>query len=228
MQRRILSTVGLMALATMLPAAAEAQATGHEPEPRRHAPAERVIGLREELGLTDAQVEQLRSIREQLREQNAPLVAQLAAAREKLHAQRAAPTPEQREQMQQRREEMQQRHEQLRERGSAMRDTMRARAAEMTPEQRAEARRSMRERMHERRNAGDVRRRSARESGRVLPPGMDSVVEQMRTNRQNAMQQVRAVLTEEQQDRLRSMNPAPHRSGAPSRARRQGERAPRR
>lgn len=115
-----------MALAAALvavPVALEAQTApapqAQEQTARRMGPApmERVLRLRAELGLTDAQVAQIQAIGQRLQEQNRPLVEQLRAAgvfpgaqltpeqRERMRERMQNLTPEQREQMRQRMEQ---------------------------------------------------------------------------------------------------------------------------
>ena len=129
------------------------------------APAARILELREELGLTNAQVEQIRGIQARLEQQNAPLLAQMTTAREKMRTERQQMTAEQRQ---------------------AMRERMQAERQQMTPEQRAQ--------MRQRPGAG-------------MPEELQPVMEQLRTNNQSAMDQVRAILSAEQQEKLRAARP---------------------
>ena len=134
------------------------------------APAARILELREQLGLTDAQVERIRGIQARLEEQNAPLLAQMTAAREKMRTERQQMTPEQRE---------------------AMRERMQAERQQMTPEQRAQMR----------------QRPGAARAGAGMPEGLEPVMEQLRTNSQSARDQIHAVLSAEQQEKLRATRP---------------------
>lgn len=208
--RRI--TLGALAVAAISAVAAPAALTAQTPTPPRHergammrsgAAVDRIIEKRAELGLTDAQVTQLREIGTRLEEQNRPLIAQLQAAR----PERPQLTPEQRAQMRERRAAMMdsvrqltpEQRRQMRERRSAMMDSVRR----MTPEQRTQ----MRERMQQRRAEGDSARRP-RMRTEPLPEELRPVVEQLRANTVAAMQQIRSTLTAEQQEKLREMRPA--------------------
>lgn len=221
MRYHIFPAIALSALTALtLPVAADAQA--HPPGHGRMGehmrsgpgivPAARIIELREELGLTADQVERLSGIQEQLREQNGPLLEQLAAARQELRADRRQLTDEERAQMQERREAM---RDSMRSR-EALPDSMRGRAA-MTAEQRQQ----MRARMQERREHG----LRARRDGTVrphagIPAELRPVVEQLRANTDAARQQIEATLTTEQQQKLRELRPSPGRPAG------QGERGP--
>ncbi|HSJ08118.1 MAG TPA: hypothetical protein VK936_15540 [Longimicrobiales bacterium] len=174
-------------------------------------PAERVLRQREALGLTAEQVSRLEQLQAQFRTQNEPLLEQVRAVRpamgqgevrERMRARMEAMTPEQRAQAEARRAEMQQRREQMAratpEERQAMREQMRAemreRGGQMTPEQRG----VMRERMQGARANPEVRARME-----ALRP----VVEQLRTNHAAQREQVQAVLTAEQIQRLQQMRP---------------------
>ncbi|MGH7465298.1 MAG: Spy/CpxP family protein refolding chaperone, partial [Longimicrobiales bacterium] len=211
MRRYTFPAMALVAMTALaLPAVAAAQTP--RPEARRIGPpgrmaehgmpAARILELREELGLTDAQVERIRGIQTELQAQNRPLLEQLSNARREMRAAREQMTAEQREQMQQQREQMQQRR-------AAMRDSMQARA-ELTPEQRDQMRAAMQQRREARQRPEFAGRHRA-----SIPDELRPVVEQLRTNTENAMQQVRSTLTAEQQEKLRELRPAQRRQGEP-------------
>lgn len=177
-RRQVISALVLAAAAAVtLPAGADAQRPEGERRPMGaqggEAPVERIVELRQELGLTDAQVTELQRIQAELRERNAPLRERLSEARERMHAEREAMTEEER--------------------------------------------REMRERMRARREAGEAGRRGP--AG--VPPAMSAelrpVMEEIRTNTRNAREQIRAVLTTEQREKLRELRPAPRaRRGPPA------------
>jgi hypothetical protein len=48
-----------------------------------------------------------------------------------------------------------------------------------------------------------------------MPEELQPVLQQLRTNSQNALQQIRSTLTAEQQEKLRELRPAPRRQGRP-------------
>lgn len=220
MRYHIFPAIALSVLTALtLPVAVDAQAHprehGRMGEPMRSGPgtarAARIIELREELGLTADQVERISSIEEQLREQNRPLLEQLAAARQEMRAGRLQLTDEERAQLEQRRE--------------AMRDSMRSRealpdsvrGAPMTAEQREQ----MRARMQERReHAKSARRNGAARPHAGMLAEVRPVMEQLRANTDAARQQIEATLTAEQQQKLRELRPAPGRPAG------QGERGP--
>jgi hypothetical protein len=202
MRYHIFPAIALSALTALtLPVAADAQAHppghGRMGEQMRSGPgtvpAARIIELREELGLTADQVERISGIQEQLREQNGPLLEQLAAARQEMQASRPQLTDEERAQMQERRE--------------AMRDSMRGRAP-MTAEQRQQ----MRAQMQERREQGmRARQEGAMRSPAGVPAELRPVMEQLRANTDAARQRIEATLTAEQQQKLRELRPSPGR-----------------
>jgi hypothetical protein len=201
MRHYIFPAIALSALTALtLPAAANAQAhpPGHDRMDERGwfgrgaMPAARIIELREELALTAEQVERINGIQEQLREQNGPLLEQLAAARQEMQGRRQL-TDEERARMQQRRE--------------AMRDSMRSRAS-MSAEQREQMRAQMQER---RANGMRARSDSAGRPGPGMPDELRPVMEQLRANTAGAMQQIQETLTTEQQQKLRELRPAPGR-----------------
>jgi Spy/CpxP family protein refolding chaperone len=186
-----------MALAAALvavPVALEAQTPpapqAQEQTARRMGPApmERVLRLRAELGLTDAQVAQIQAIGQRLQEQNRPLVEQLRAAGVFPGAQL---TPEQRERM---RERMQNLTPEQREQ---MRQRMEERRRNLTPEQREQMRQRMEQRRAEGARPGPM--------GRQIPEELRPVVEQLRQNNRAAAEQVRSVLTPEQRTRLQEL-----------------------
>ena len=181
--KRIYSMALLAALAAA-PVTLEAQnprvPRTQEQAERRHdgASPQKLLQLRNELGLTAEQVSRLEGIRQRLQQQNAPLIEQLRASgawRER-RAQGEARTgeqgriaPEQREQARQRMENM-------------------------TPEQRE----AMRRQMQERRQGAEAGRRTERQ----MPEELRPVMQQMQANTRSALQEARAVLTAEQQTRL--------------------------
>lgn len=213
MRRNTLTALAIAAIGAITMPAAVAAQTAPAPHHERGAMAmrggsfvEHIIEKRAELDLADAQVTQLRAIAARLEEQNQPLIAQLQSAREKMRAERTPITEEQRTQM--------------RERRQAMADSLR----QLSPEQRAQ--------MRQRRADGDPAQ-PRRMRMPELPDELKSVMEQVRTNTETAMQQVRSTLTPEQQDKLRELRPAMRhertRGDRPGAARRmQGARAPRR
>jgi predicted transcriptional regulator len=180
----------LLAAAAAAPPALEAQ-TPRAPQAQEQAtrPAaprlslERLAQLRAELELSDDQVGRLQAIAERLRHQNAPLVEQLRASGA-WQGQRSGAGVRERETGRLTPEQRQQRRQQF---------------ESMTPEQREALRQQMQE-----------RRRGAEESAsargqRRLPEELRPAVEQIRTNTRTAMEEARAVLTAEQQIRLREI-----------------------
>jgi DNA-binding MarR family transcriptional regulator len=162
------------------------------------APVERIIQQREQLGLTDQQVTELRRIQTELQEKNRPLIAQIQAAR-------PAVTPEQREQMRQRRQQPGAR--------AALPDSMRQRMQQMTPEQRAQMRERMQQMTPEQREQmrEGMRQRPGRPATampRSMPAELQPVMQQVRENTQEAARRVQAALTEEQRAKLRELRPA--------------------
>jgi hypothetical protein len=141
-------------------------------------PAERVLRQREALGLTAEQVSRLEQLQAQFRTQNGPLLEQVRAVRPSMGQ------GESRERMRARMEAM----------TPEQRAEMRERGGQMTPERRAE----MRERMQAARANPEVRARME-----ALRP----VLEQLRTNHAAQREQVQAVLTAEQIERLQQMRP---------------------
>ena len=129
--------------------------------------AARILELREQLGLTDTQAEQIRRIQARLEEQNAPLLAQMNTARERMRTERQQMTAEQRQEM---------------------RARMQAERQQMTPEQRAQM-------------------RSGAARGAGMPEELKAVMEQLRTNNQSARDQIHALLSAEQQEKLRAARP---------------------
>ncbi len=196
--KRIYSIALLAALAAA-PVTLEAQnprvPRTQEQAERRHdgASPQKLLQLRNELGLTAEQVSQLEGIRQRLQQQNTPLIEQLRAsgAWQERRAQGEARTgeqgriaPEQREQARQRMENM----------TPEQREPMRQRMQNMTPEQRE----AMRRQMQERRQGAEAGRRTERQ----MPEELRPVMQQMQANTRSALQEARAVLTAEQQTRL--------------------------
>ena len=211
--------------ATALPAQSDAQTPQQErgrkvqPGPGAQArgpggdPAARIIELREELSLTDAQVAEINSIRERLRAENAPLMEQMQAARAQMREERPQPTPEQVEQMRARRDAM---HDSMRGRA----DRMREQRATMTPEQRAEMQQRMRAEREQR--EGEMRARAGTARQDRMPEELRPVMEQLQANTRKAVEQVHSVLTPEQQEKLRELRPEQRRGGAMMRGDRRG------
>lgn len=201
-------TIPAIALAISLaPAALSAQT---QPAPRgpraevRGPAVERIIAQREQLGLSQQQITELRRIQTQLEEKNRPLLEQLRTARENI-------TPEQRAEMRQR---MQQVTPEQRAQMQARRDSMRERMQHMTPEQREQMRERMRSLTPEQR--AEMRPRAQRGNRPGMGPGMrggvnaelQPVLEQIRTNTRAAAEQVHATLTAEQRQKLIELRPA--------------------
>ena len=194
MLRGILPALALAGLTALtLPASGSAQT----PQPERgrmggpagmgqpgEGHAARVLEMREQLGLTEAQVAQIRGIQARLEEQNAPLIAQVTAAREKMRTERQQMTAEQRQ---------------------AMRERMQAERQQMTAEQRAQLR---------------------QRPGAGMPEELRPVMEQLRTNNQAAMEQIRAVLSAEQNEKLRAARPGAAQRQPGMRQGRGGQRQP--
>jgi Spy/CpxP family protein refolding chaperone len=191
----------------VLPLAAQAQ----QQPPGQRAQAEAARGMRggammlerhaAALNLTAQQQAQLQAIRERYQERNAPLMAQLRAAGvdgrgAKADGERAQRPPEQ---------------------GQRMRE----RAAGMTPEQREQMRQEMRQRMESMAPEQRAQMRAghgaagARAHGQ-LPESVRPVMQQLRENSRAAAQEARAVLTPEQQARLRQLVQEHRREGGPA------------
>jgi Spy/CpxP family protein refolding chaperone len=230
MRRLMLPVIGLSLAAA--PAMTEAQtpraqrsaAEGHGPGLMIGGnPAARVLQHRETLGLTAAQVQQLEQLQQQITQRNEPLLQQLQAVRPAGSPARGAErAPERREQMQQR---MQERQAQLtpeqRQRMQALREQMRA----ASPEQRAELREQMQAQMrelraqvtpeqHEQARQQMEQRRAERQPAperRAQMEALRPVMQQLRASHEQARRDIEAVLTTEQQTRLREL--APQRAG---------------
>jgi Spy/CpxP family protein refolding chaperone len=181
--------LALLAAAAAAPLALEAQ-TPRAPQAQEQAARpgtprvslERLAQLRAELDLSDDQVGRLQAIAERLRHQNAPLVEQLRASGA-WQGKRGGPGTREGETGRLTPEQRQQRRQQF---------------ESMTPEQRE----ALRQQMQERR--GGAGAASARGQHR-LPEELRPAVEQIRTNARMAMDEARAVLTAEQQIRLREI-----------------------
>lgn len=183
--RRNVMVLGLAALAAAAaPAGIQAQ-TPRGQEMRAGLSIERIIEQRDQLGLTDQQVTELRRIAAELEQKNAPLLAQLRESRVEMRADGPQRTEAERDSMLDR----------MRRMSPEQRDSMRARMRPLTPEQRDSLRAEMRSRMQERGDRPD------------LSPELRSAMEQVRSNTQAAMEQVRATLTPEQQQKLRELMP---------------------
>jgi Spy/CpxP family protein refolding chaperone len=227
--RRLMLPVIALSLAAA-PAVTEAQtpraqrsaAEGHGPWLAGGNPAARVLQHRETLGLTAAQVQQLEQLQQQITQRNEPLLQQLQAVRPAGRASGAQLAPERREQMQQR---MQERQAQLtpeqRERMQALREQMRA----ASPEQRAELRERMQAHMRELHAVTPEQREQLRQQmeqrraerqqptaeQRARMDALRPVMQQLHASNEQARRDVEAVLTAEQQTRLREL--APQRAG---------------
>lgn len=193
--------------------------------PRGGAGLERILEQREELGLSEQQVTELRRIQAELRQKNEPLLQQLRAARQEM-------TPEQRQQMSERRQQVRERMQNM---TPEQRQQMRERMQNMTPEQRQqmreqrqnarpgqgqqarqrmqnmtpEQRQQMRERMQ---NMTPEQRQQMRERMQNERPGpairggvpeeLQPALEQVRANTRAAAERVHATLTQEQRQKL--------------------------
>lgn len=207
--RRFIAPIMAISLAAA-PAAVQAQT------PQRGAaatPAERILSLREELGLTPQQILQIQRIGGQLEEQNRALREQLmqeragSGQRERMRERVQSMTPEHRQQM---RAGMEQRRDSM----QSQRERMRERVQSLTPEQRQQLRR----RMEQRRDSVGARAPMARAGARIAPRRVEAVspvMEEMRANQQRAMEQIRATLTPEQLTKLQQLRPAPVRGAVP-------------
>jgi Spy/CpxP family protein refolding chaperone len=168
-------------------------------------PAARVLEQREALALTSAQVRQLQQLEAQHEARTQPLIEQLQAERPGVMARgsmgRGAGqlTPEQREemreQMQAQRGQMQERREQMQERREQMRQA--------TPAQREEMRTQMQAQMKAQREqrAAAISNPALRAQIQALQP----IMEQLQQSRQQARQEVAAVLTAEQHAKLQEL-----------------------
>jgi Spy/CpxP family protein refolding chaperone len=194
--------LSLLAAFAAAPAALHAQTPAPQAQERAvHGHAfSGLLAQRAELGLTDDQVARIEAIGLRLQAQIAPLSAQIRASagharegaqREQMRARMESMTPEQREQM---RARMEQRRDSVQN---------------LTPEQRA----GMRERMRDSGARGErgVRGQRGGMAARAVPEEMQVVMEQIRTHTQAARQEVMAVLTAEQQTRLRERHGAEER-----------------
>jgi Spy/CpxP family protein refolding chaperone len=224
--RRLMLPVIALSLAAM-PAMTEAQtpraqrsaAEGHGPRLMIGGnPAARVLQHREALGLTAAQVQQLEQLQQQITQRNEPLLQQLQAVRPTGSPARGAQrAPERRDQMQQ---HMQERQAQLTPEQRERLQALREQARDASPEQRAQLRAQMQEQMRELRaqvtpeQREQVRQRmEQRRAERQQPTAeqrarMDAVrpvMQQLRASNQQARRDVEAVLTAEQQTRLREL-----------------------
>jgi Spy/CpxP family protein refolding chaperone len=168
-------------------------------------PAARVLEQREALALTSAQVRQLQQLAAQHEARTQPLIEQLQASRPGTTARGAMGrggaqlTPEQREQMrsqmQERREQMQERREQMQERREQMRQA--------TPEQREQMRTQMQAEMKAQREQRAAA--IANPELRAHIQALQGIMEQLQQSRQQARQEVVAVLTAEQHAKLQEL-----------------------
>jgi uncharacterized protein YjbJ (UPF0337 family) len=172
-------------------------------------PAERVLHHREALGLTQDQVRQLEQLQARHAEQAQPLLDQLREVRPAM-GQRGGMTDEQRAGMRGRMQ--QQRGGMTDEQRAGMRGRMQQQHGGMTDEQRAE----MRGRMQQQRGGA----REARPEVRAEMEALRPVVEAMRASHAQAREQVQAVLTAEQAQRMQELQ----RGGGAARNRGEGVR----
>jgi Spy/CpxP family protein refolding chaperone len=170
-------------------------------------PAERVLRHREALGLTQDQVRQLEQLQARHAAQNQPLLDQLREVRPAM-GQRGAMTDEQRAEM---RERMQQRGAMTNEQRADMRERMQGQRGAMTDEERA----GMRGRMQQRGGA-----REARPEVRAEMEALRPVMEALRASHAQGREQVQAVLTAEQAQRMQELQ----RGGGAARPRGEGVR----
>jgi hypothetical protein len=192
-----------------VPAAVDAQA-----QPDQRGPGSFILQHRAELNLSAEQVARLEAIQQRVRSQNEPLLAQLRAAGlargepGQIRAHIEGRTPEQRAAMRQRFDNM------TPEQREQLRSERRQRLENMTPEQREQLRSERRQRLEnmtpEQREQlrGERRQRPGAQgarAGRQVPEELRPVLEQLRAHNQAAMQEVRSVLTAEQQTRLRAL-----------------------
>jgi hypothetical protein len=202
--------VTLMAAPAVLEAQAQPRAGGGMHGMRAGGignPAERVLRQREALGLTQDQVRQLEQLQARHAAQDQPLLDQLREVRPAM-GQRGAMTDEQRAEM---RERMQaQRGAMTDEQRAEMRERMQQRGA-MTDEERV----GMRGRMQQRGGA-----REARPEVRAEMEALRPVVEALRASHAQAREQVQAVLTAEQAQRMQELQ----RGGGAARPRGEGVR----
>jgi hypothetical protein len=196
-------TIPAIALAmTLTPALLPAQ-TPDQQRPRQvgGAPVERIIQLREQLGLTDQQVTELRRIQTQLQEKNRPLREQIQAAR----PDRPAVTPEQREQMRARMQQL----------TPEQRDQMRERMQQMTPEQRDQMRERMQQMTPEQRDQMRQRRQAQPGARGIMPDSMRQRMQRATPEERAGMRERMQQLTPEQREQMRErMQQRPGRPGA--------------
>jgi Spy/CpxP family protein refolding chaperone len=178
-------------------------------------PAARVLEHRDALGLSLDQVRQLQQLQAQIETRNQPLVDQVRAARppvdrDRIRQRAAQMTPGQREQMraqmEARREQMQHATPEQREQMRAqMRAQMEARREQMqhaTPEQREQMRQEMQAR---RGSGGAAAMRQPTPEQRERMEALRPVMQQLHESAQQARRDVQAVLTAEQQAKVREL-----------------------
>jgi hypothetical protein len=195
-----------LSAAAAAPAVVEAQARS-APQAQEQAtrswgqrvPLERLQQLRAELNLSDDQVVRLQAVGERLRQQNAPLVEQLRAS---------GAWQRERSQAGQRARMTPEQRQQLRQRWD-----------NMSPDERD----ALRQRMQERRRGAQAA--GAARGPRQLPEELRPTAQQIRANTRGAMQEARAVLTAEQQMRLREIVRERRGSSGEGRAQRRGSRS---
>jgi Spy/CpxP family protein refolding chaperone len=172
-------------------------------------PAARVLEQREALALTSAQVRQLQQLAAQHEARTQPLIEQLQASRPGTTARGAMGrggaqlTPEQREQM---RSQMQERREQMRQATPERREQMQERREQMrqaTPEQREQMRTQMQAEMKAQREQRAAA--IANPELRAHIQALQGIMEQLQQSRQQARQEVVAVLTAEQHAKLQEL-----------------------
>jgi hypothetical protein len=211
--------VTLLVALVATPLVLEAQVAGQQ---RDAQPFAMILGQREALGLSQAQVDRLQAIGQRLQEQNAPLMEQMRASGVLPEARRPGqrqpamqrPPAEHRDSMRARMqrnqqnmtpEQRQQMRQQMRTMAPEQRQQMRERMSTMTPEQRQQMHERMRTMTPEQREAMRSQMQGRQAEARQVPEALRPVMEQARANRQAAMQEARAVLTPEQQTRMQEL-----------------------
>jgi hypothetical protein len=218
--RRVIFPLIALSIAAA-PVAVEAQTPGAQQEQRGPGimnAAERVLQHRDALGLTAEQVSRLQQVQAQFAAQNQPLIERVRAARpagaqrerrqltdgqraetrQRMERRMEQLTPEQREAMRQRREQLRNATPEQRQQ---MREEMRQRAEQLTPEQRQQLRQRADSTRAER-----MRQRAVTPEQRAQMEALRPVMEELRRNQQQTREQVHAILTAEQQARLRELN----------------------
>ena len=173
--------------------------------------AEHILAYRDELGLTAAQVTRIRALRDAHIAKIRPLTEQLRAERPETPEERLQQLRQQdnrtEQQIQSMRERMQQQRargqvtaeqrEQMKLRADSLRtrqDSIRARVRSLTDEQRAAARGTARERVQRAEPA--------------MNPELRAKMEELRESNRLFVEEINAVLTPEQREKLRTLRPA--------------------